>query len=366
MNSWDPQLDDGLIDRLLNGDEPENLPSLVPISDGAFLLYAGQVHSVAGESGSGKSWLAMHAAAQVLTLPQGNVMYFDVETNKRRTFGRMLALGVDPQVLKTRFFYAHPTEDVTDTEFTLVTAPVREAVETGETVLAVIDSAGEGISLAGINPDSDEVANWIRRIPRALAEAGATVLLIDHVTKSSGSGKATFAIGSQRKRAAIDVQFMLDADLPFSKTQAGRARLRVSKDRDGNFSSNSVLAEMHVTPNAGQVAIELRGVQAVSETAAFDADENLKERLSLLVEVRGHQSSNELAKVIGANRPHVLDLIAWLVDHGYLFRDAPNKPLQSKRPFRSSTWESETVPDQPLYFDADELLRDIFSTTEKA
>lgn len=347
-STWMPGSDAELIDRLLAGEEPENLPSIVPIDGSGFLLYSGQVHSIAGESGSGKSWLAMHAASQVLAEPEGRVLYFDIETNRLRTYRRMLALGVEPDILKSRFGYAHPTEHITTEEALALYDDVQKAVHQGEAVLVVIDSAGEGISLAGINPDSDEVAQWIRDIPRRLSSAGATVLMIDHVTKASANGKATYAIGSQRKRAAIDVQFMLDTRFPFSAAQAGSAKLRVSKDRDGNFSPGSVLAEMYVTPRDGQVQIALKAAETSSETSADNAKWALWQRISQAVEQSSPVSGNQVAQVVG-NRPLVLAAIKDMEAAGYLAR-VPGKGLYCLAPFRANHLEECWYPPQPASF----------------
>lgn len=51
--------------------------------------------------------------------------------------------------------------------------------------------------------DNDNVATWMRTIPRPLAEStGAAVVLIDHVTKSK-EGRGRYPVGAQAKLSAI-------------------------------------------------------------------------------------------------------------------------------------------------------------------
>ena len=68
--------------------------------------------------------------------------------------------------------------------------------------LAVVDSLGEAFGLEGIDENHDvEVAPWLRRVARRLADAGLSVLLLDHSTKSADNPRRPS--GSKRKRAAI-------------------------------------------------------------------------------------------------------------------------------------------------------------------
>lgn len=307
--------DDGLIDAILSGSVTDRLPELVPLVGGGHLLYRAQVHSVAGESGSGKSWLALHSCAEHMRAG-GVAIYFDIETSKVRTYQRLLELGVEPDLLRRSFNYAHPTESIDETQATFIAEGIRRM---NADVLVILDSAGEGISLAGINPDSDEVAEWIRRVPRKMADAGATVLMVDHVPKNTGGGKATFAIGSQRKRAAIDVQFMFDVDAAFSRERAGGARVRVAKDRDGNFTPGDVIADMKATPGEGSLTIELvstRGTASPAEKA--DRRRQALENRVWWAIANGHRSASKVAALLDVRKTTVTETCARLVRDGVL------------------------------------------------
>ncbi|QUC01111.1 AAA family ATPase [Cellulosimicrobium cellulans] len=350
LRSWAFTSDDeGLIDAILNGSVTERLPEIVPITGGGHLLYRGQVHSVAGESGSGKSWLALHSCVEHM-LAGGVALYFDIETSKVRTYQRLLALGAAPDLLRRSFHYAHPTESIEETQATFIAEGIRRM---SSDVLVILDSAGEGISLAGINPDSDEVAEWIRRVPRKMSDAGATVLMVDHVPKSTGNGKATFAIGSQRKRAAIDVQFMFDVDVPFSRERAGGARVRVAKDRDGNFTPGDVIADMKVVPDAGTLAIELVSTRTTSPAEKADRRREALEQRVWLAVANGYRSASAVARLLGERKEKVTDTCTRLVRDGALVETGHyRQPLDVARPMYDP---EEVVP----VLDVEALLNDL-------
>lgn len=337
-----------LLQEILNGTAKQIRPDMVSFED-SHLLYAGKIHSIAGESGSGKSIFAMHSAIDVLR-GGGVVFYFDIETQMLDNLQRMLEFGAQPDELN-RYYLEHPTQ-AAGAEIGYICSAIEQVVLTGAQVLVVIDSAGEAISLQGGKQDSDEdVANWMRAVPRPLAEAGAAVLLIDHVVKANGNGGG-FAIGSQRKRAAIDVQFILESVERFERGRAGHANISVSKDRYGYLSQRGCLAELHVEPDNG---VSHTSLERGKQTASNDYAEVVMEKVSQFIESSVEPPSTKKIKDgIGGDNKLVEKALKRLIGGGYVSTEpgARNARLHtSVKPFRFRDVGAE--------IDEDELFEEI-------
>lgn len=103
LEPWAPVDVEAVLASGLNRLEPTQLPR----EDGLCLLYPGKTHSLAGESGSGKSWLAQYAA--MLALNDGErVLYLDYESDAASVVARLLALGAMPECIARRFVYVNP------------------------------------------------------------------------------------------------------------------------------------------------------------------------------------------------------------------------------------------------------------------
>lgn len=215
----------------LDGTE-EVATTILARSDGVNLFYRGKVHSVHGESESGKSWLALCAVADCLIAGEP-VLYVDFEDDAKGVGGRLLLLGV-PRAVVTEpklFAYVRPeTGWATDDERKAFERLLIERFS-----LAVLDGVTESMGLFGlIGKDNDNVATWQRTLPNAIARAtGAAVVCIDHVTKST-DGRGRFAIGAQQKMAGLSgAAFTIEPETPFGRGLAGEASVRVGKDRPG-------------------------------------------------------------------------------------------------------------------------------------
>ncbi len=203
-------------------------PELLRRTDGQALLYAGAVHAVSGAPGCGKSWLALAGVVQIVA-SGGHAVICDYEDTAATTASRLLALGTEPDAL-ARVAYVQIAGPVADTGRSWLL----DVVERVGVRLVVIDSVAEALAAEGCSEnDAVEVSSWMARLPRPLARAGAAVLLVDHVTKDESS-RGRWARGSGAKLAAIDgAAYLLDVDLPFSRTTLGAGTLRLAKDRHG-------------------------------------------------------------------------------------------------------------------------------------
>lgn len=217
-----------LADHLRQGlKRPE--PTLMPREDGVHLLYPGLVHSIHGESESGKSWVVQAEAARLLRAGQ-RVLYIDLESDVVSVLDRLVTdLGVPAEAVVAGLDYRSPESRPTPQTW--------GSLLEGSYALAVVDGVTEAMGWlrGGVSNDNDDIARWMKAFPKALARAtGAAVVLIDHVTKSR-DGRGRFAIGGQHKMAGLTgASYTLDVAEVFGRGRTGRATLWIGKDRPGS------------------------------------------------------------------------------------------------------------------------------------
>ncbi|MBV8542552.1 MAG: bifunctional DNA primase/polymerase [Pseudonocardiales bacterium] len=227
-SSWEP-ID---LSPYLDGTFSRPEPGILYRDDGIGLLYPGRVHWAHGESESGKSMVAQIATVTVIRAG-GQVLYLDHESDPGEITARLLALGADPADILTYLVYIRPDES----SMVVRSAQAFERLMSQSYELAVVDGVTDALGLdQASSKDLDEVAAWMRRMPRTIAKrTGAAVIAIDHVTKDSGS-RGRFAIGSQAKLAGIDgAAFVVEPAKPLGKGLIGEIVLRIAKDRPGSL-----------------------------------------------------------------------------------------------------------------------------------
>lgn len=202
------------------------------------LFYAGRVNAVFGDSGGGKSWVALWSIKEAIENGHHAVLV-DYEDHPAAAVLRLEALGCDRAKVLEYLIYIQPQERWSAaSELNLI-----EGLAGREVAVAVIDSTGEGMALDGVNPNADdEVARWFRGAARTLAALGAAVVLIDHAPKMKAEGRnVDFAIGSQRKRAAINgAAYYLEVMSAPSRDQDGSFKLVTRKCRFGHRKHGTV------------------------------------------------------------------------------------------------------------------------------
>lgn len=262
------------------GDAVVEQPTVVAMSNGEALLYAGRVHAFIGETESGKSWLAVEGARQELAAG-GHVVYVDLEDSAAGVTGRLRALDVDPGVLVGRFHYVAPGGPLTPA----AAAGLDDLVARLRPRLVVIDGVSETMALLGLEDRSAiDVAGFYRMLPRRLAALGPAVVLIDHVNKDREQ-RGRFATGSQHKLSGIDgAAYGVEAVVPFARGRAGWARLTVAKDRHGTRRRGDAVAELHVDSSSGTLRVELRAVEARATTPSAFRPTTLMEKISRALE----------------------------------------------------------------------------------
>lgn len=201
-------------------------------SDGIGMLYPGRVHWAHGESESGKSFVAQIAAVEVMAAG-GSVVYLDHESDPMEVIGRFRALGVDDATLGKLLAYIRPESSARSE----INWEAFTALLSSRPTLIVIDGVTDALGLDHVSSmDTDEVAAWVRVMPRRLAaKTGAAVICIDHVTKDPDS-RGRYMIGAQAKMNGIDgTAYLVEPIQPLGKGLVGELELRIAKDRPGSL-----------------------------------------------------------------------------------------------------------------------------------
>jgi len=209
-------------------------PVILAREDDECLFYAGKVHSVHGESESGKSWFVQCAAAECLNAGKP-VLYVDFEDDVAGIANRLILLGVSEEVVDNPelFVYVRPEQTFAIT----AERAAFEALLVRVFEFAVIDGVTDAMGLFGYSvKDNDHISTWQRDVPRTIARrTGAAVACVDHVSRDT-EGRGRFALGGQHKLAGLDgAAFVVEMEKPFVKGIAGVASVRVGKDRPGQL-----------------------------------------------------------------------------------------------------------------------------------
>jgi len=331
-SSWEP-VDLG---PYLDGTHVRPAPGLLYRSDGIGLLYPGKVHWMHGESESGKSWCAQIAAVNVITAG-GRVLYLDHESDPQEITVRFAALGADPVNILRNLVYVRPDDSS-------MIPHNRDAVENllnSVFDLVIVDGVTDALGLdRASTKDTDDVAAWMRRIPRRVAaRTGAAVIAIDHVTKDPDT-RGRFAIGSQAKMAGIDgAAFIVEPVEPLGEGLLGEIVLRVAKDRPGSLRRHGgTYRKSDRTQEVARIKFDSRTQGNVSFSvnpplvglggqgdAEFGGEvfrpTTLMERISLVLEQHPEGlSSTQVFDRIRGSKPYVMQALDVLVGEGWVER----------------------------------------------
>lgn len=284
-------------------------PTICERTDGHALFYLGRINALFGESGSGKSWVAMATCAEQIR--QGHhVIYIDLEDHVGSVANRMIKLGCTTQAIQNLFHYINPMQPFN----TLASIDLLELITTTNTQLVVIDSTGEAMALDGAEPNSDDsTARWFRSLPRLLAHQGPCVLLLDHMPKGSEANQG-FAIGSQRKRAAIDgAAYRVEVGVAPAKGTDGHLRLITAKDRGGYYQHGHKVADIDINDTPDGIAVTIKPPGTGLPTI-------LMGRVSKFLMHQPQSSQNKIVSGVQGNNDALRIAIQKLVDLGYVER----------------------------------------------
>jgi hypothetical protein len=278
-DDWDSIPLAELAAAIRNGTHEPTLPTVLAVVGALALFYRARINALFGESGGGKSWLALATIAEVVR-NGGWALMADYEDNPVGIAERLVLLGLTDDEI-ARVDYRNPVTGIGKG------AGILEA-EARTYDLVVIDSTGEAMAAGGVDSNNDgEVAQWFKlakmmsRLP-----GGPAVLVLDHIPKDK-EAPSSYAIGSQRKRAAVTgAAYRVDTIKEPAKGRNGKLKLTVAKDRPGNRPKGSTAAEVAVVSDHGAVRIELHisDAQAAAEAGEKFRPTTLMERVSRYLE----------------------------------------------------------------------------------
>ena len=275
-------------------------------SDGVGMLYRGRISWMSSAPEMGKSWIALGIACQVLEAG-GRVLYFDFEDEATSFLERMVALGVDRDLIndRDRVRYVRPDEPsgLAMSQPDSVAAQAFADLVAWSPSFVVIDGTTEAMVLEGASPlDNSDTAAWIRQKVRPFSSGGAGVLVLDHVAKATEPG-SRYAIGAQHKLAALDgLAIKAIALKSFGRHPGGNCdpiegliRLELLKDRAGAVRGAldaKTLADVRV------LAYPDRRVSLSFDPPDAVQDVNLRCRIVNFL--KGHPKSGKSAVLSGA------------------------------------------------------------------
>lgn len=328
-SSWQP-VD---LTTYLDGTWEPPTPTILERTDGHALYYPGLVHSIYGESESGKSWITQIAAVDQLN-QSNTVGLIDFESHPGEVINRLLTLGAHPDTITDNFHYIQPEQAPT------IDDPAWHQLLHQPCDLWIIDGVTESLVMFGAKTESnDEVTAWFRHFPKNLAaRTGAAVILVDHVPKNKDD-RGRFAIGAQAKLAAINgAAYIAEPINTIAPGHLGHIELRVAKDRPGGIRQHAGDRRNDRTQHMATITLDSRQTthttyqiltpeQAESIEIQTRQQRNdqfrptiLMEKISLYLEAEGASSGNQIRKAIGGKATTVDQALQILVDEKYVTR----------------------------------------------
>ena len=211
---------------------------------GQGLIYPGRIHSMAGESTTGKSWAML--AGLIQEIETGHpVTYIDFEDRADTLLARCEDMGATASEVDHLVRYINP-----ETAFNPAAWHHIEAA-TKDCQLVIIDGVTEAMTMHNLSlMDNEDIAHWFELLPRRITNLGPAVMQIDHVVKDTDS-RGRYAIGGQHKLSGITgAAYSMVAAKSFAVGQAGHSRIVIAKDRHGDVGPvGHTIAELHMTPD---------------------------------------------------------------------------------------------------------------------
>jgi len=229
----------------LDGTHQQEVPTVAGIFDGRYLFYKGRLNEVHAEPATGKTNVLM--AASIAELKEGGtVLYIDPEDTPEGFTRRIRMLGASDDDVRERVKYLHnPNPE----EILAAQAWASQKTPT----MVILDGLAESMAAVGADENkASDVLVFFRENLRPFAEAGAAVVVADHVTKSA-ENRGQFARGSGAKAGRYDgVSYEIVTAKAYTPNQEGFVRLKVQKDRNGGVGARGVIAaELHFIPGTG-------------------------------------------------------------------------------------------------------------------
>jgi hypothetical protein len=301
-------------------------PSMLLRTDGRALIYSARLNVLQGSPASGKTWVSRMVALQVIN-GGGHVMVLDWEDTAQAFVAGLLALGAHPDDIREFVHFLKPDSSHSN-------ARILKAVKKLSIELLIIDSVAEALNFCGLSEDKpDEYLAWLAQLPRQAANAGTTVIMLDHIVKSKDE-QGFWARGTGAKLGACDGATYNVKSSGFNQITSGNIYLTVAKDRPGGLPARQgeKAAKIWMNPSdGGRIIQALIETPPPEQTSTVKAQAKDHERASqreaianrILEVLDSPMNQRELLAVMRSNRgsgplvftnSHVPDVLVDLVD----------------------------------------------------
>lgn len=208
----------------LGDDDSDPVPDVLTMINGSGLLYRGEMNMTWGLASAGKSWLAYLAIIQQVKLGRHAIL-LDYENGRRRIRSRLRMLGLSAdEVAEYVHVYLGETGMV----------PIkRMPIALDQVGIVVTDSCTGALAAMDLDAKSTgDIETFARRNVTPFTEAGAAVLVLDHVTHDAD--KHDRPINSVHKLNRVQGgAYQVENVVPFTPGGAGWSWIRLWKDNSG-------------------------------------------------------------------------------------------------------------------------------------
>lgn len=260
-------------------DSPE--PDILEFVNDSYLFYSGEFNLIYGDTESGKTWLCLTAVASTLN-DGGRAAIIDLDHNGARSIiNRLELLGVSRELLTDRQAF-RLAEPVTEIELKELVADLTVF----EPDAVVVDSLGEVMPLFRANSNNADDFTLVHAdVIKPLAQAGAAVLVVDHLPKNADARQYGPTGTAAKTRAVGGLAVQVSAESAFKRGEGGVAKLVLFKDRHGgvreqlpNHDTRPVIGTFTLTDNDGQLVYGFRHALTVAMDTQAEVDTQQLER----------------------------------------------------------------------------------------
>lgn len=230
------------IGAYLDGVAKAIVPTVAPVMGETCLFYDSAINEIHGEPSVGKTNILLCAAKAVLE-SGGAVVFLDPEDTPARIIPRALSLGLCKEAMRQRFHYLRSPQP---TDYDRIQAWAVEA----KPELVILDGLAEGLAAEGLNENVPmEVLQFFHRRMKPFAEAGAAVVVADHVVKNAESRNLASRGSGAKAGHYKGVSYDITLGQGYTTKEAGFVRFKVAKDGNGCVGPKGTLvAELHFSP----------------------------------------------------------------------------------------------------------------------
>lgn len=285
-------------------DESDVHPEFMKDSDGNFMFTSASVTTIFGESGTRKSFLLQTAVANHCGI------MVQLESSARGVRKRLTKMNY-PVIATARYVFP-------ETKSSLMSY-VKSWKGTAPTIIG-FDSFAPLMALWGGDTNQDQdVQTLFNDVFHPLRNAGHCVIFLDHVPKNPKN--LGFAIGSQNKKAQVDLALRIDKD------KFGVHKVYVVKDRENTYEGREIahdgfygVLELSDTPLRAEIQCHKPEPEVTIEyQRALGLIPQLVDRRKMALDyIRDHGpiGKEDLRKHVGGNAGNFNNLLGRLVREG--------------------------------------------------